>query len=58
MVKARARGQEGTQTFAPLRAVVEIPTCAIATFHGSHRFDAFALAVAAAVVFEALVDIY
>ena len=45
------------KTFAALRSVVGIPSCAIATFHGSIRVGAFAAAVAAAVVALALVDV-
>ena len=47
-----------TQTFAALRSVVDIPSWAIVTFHGSHRVDAFAFVVTAAVVFQALVHVY
>ena len=46
-----------TQTFAVFRSVVDITSWAIVTFHGSQRVDAFAFAIAAAVVFEALVDV-
>ena len=46
-----------TQTFAALRAIVGEPSWAVATFHRSHRVHAFAFAVAAAVVFQALVHI-
>ena len=45
------------QTFAARRSVVGIPSRAILACHGSRRVDAFAFAVAAAVVFEALVDV-
>ena len=41
------------QTFAALRTVVVIPSWAIAAFHSSRCVDAFAFAVAAAVVFRA-----
>ena len=44
-------------TFAALNPVVDIPSCAIAALHGSHRVDAFAFAVTAAVIFQALVDV-
>ena len=40
-----------THTFAALRSVVGIPSWAIAAFHGSRRVNAFAFAVAAAIVF-------
>ena len=45
------------QTFAALRPVVDISSWAIATFpiNASHRVGACAFAVAAAVVFRALV---
>ena len=46
-----------TQTSAALRSVVDITSWAIATFHGSHRVDACAFAVAAAVVVQALVHV-
>ena len=46
-----------TQTFAALRPVVGVASCAIFTLGGSRRVGAFACAVAAAVVFRALVDI-
>ena len=46
------------QTFAALRSVVDITSWAIVTFHGSHRVDAFAFVVTAAVVFQALVHVY
>ena len=46
-----------TQTFAALRAVIGIPSWAIATFHGSHRVCACTFTVAAAVVALALVDV-
>ena len=48
---------EDTQTFAALRSVVDIPKWATAAFHGSNRVYAFAFAVTATVVFQALVDI-
>ena len=48
---------EVTQTFASLRTIIGIPSWAIAAFHGSRRVDAFAFAVAAAVVFQALVHL-
>ena len=44
-----------TQTFAALRPVVGIPRWAIAAFYRSRRVDAFAFAVAAAIIFQALV---
>ena len=46
-----------TQTFAALRSVILIPSWAIATLEGSSRVGACAFAVAAAVVFRALVDV-
>ena len=46
-----------TQTFAARRSVILIPSWAIATLEGSRRVVAFAFAVAAAVVFRALVDV-
>ena len=46
-----------TQTFAALRSVVDIASVAILTLGGSHRVGAFAFAVAAAVIFLALVHI-
>ena len=61
--KARARARAHThththtQTFAALRSVIDITSWAIVTFHGSRRVDAFAFAVAATVVFCALVDV-
>ena len=46
-----------TQTFAARRSVVHKPSWAIFTLEGSRRVVAFAFAVAATVVFRALVDI-
>ena len=52
----RENGRErGRETCAALCAVVDIPNWTIAAFHGSDRVYAFTLAVAAAVVFKALV---
>ena len=45
------------QTFAALRPVFGVASCAIATYHGSRRVHAFALAVAAAIVVQALVHV-
>ena len=56
-MKAHTHTHTHTQTFAALRSVVDIPSWAIATLEGSHRVVAFAFAVAAAVVFRALVDV-
>ena len=50
------RGHGGC--LAALRSVVDITSWAIVTFHGSHRVDAFAFVVTAAVVFQALVHVY
>ena len=46
-----------TQTFAALRSDVGIPSWAIAAFYRSHRVDAFTFAMAATVVFQALVHV-
>ena len=46
-----------TQTFAALSPVVDITRWAIAAFHGSLRVHAFAFAVTASVVLQALVNI-
>ena len=46
-----------THTFAARRSVVHKPSRAIFTLEGSRRVVAFAFAVAATVVFRALVDI-
>ena len=56
-MKAHTHTHTHTQTFAALRSVVDIPSCAIFTLGGSRRVGAFACAVAAAVVCRALVDI-
>ena len=48
---------EDTQTFAALRPVVDILSCAIAAFHRSNRVYAFACAVAAAIESRALVEV-
>ena len=46
-----------TQTFAAQRSVVGVASWAILTLEGSHRVGAFAFAVAAAVAFQAFVDV-
>ena len=46
-----------SRTFAALVAIVGPPSCTIVTFHTPQEVDAFAVAVASAVVFQALVDI-
>ena len=46
-----------TQTFAFLSSVVAPSTRAVAAFHASGRVHALPLFVAAALVFEALVDV-
>ena len=48
---------EGTQTFAALRPVVDVPSWAILTLEGSHRVGALAFAVAAAVVRRAFIHV-
>ena len=50
-------GYHYAQTFAALSAVVDIASGAIATRHGSHRVDAFAFVVTAAIVFQAVVNV-
>jgi len=52
----RSRRRRGD--FAALRSVVDVPTWAIATLHGSRRVRAYAFAVAAAVVTQALVHVF
>ena len=50
-------GKLPMQTFAALRSIVGIASCAVATFHGTRRVHTLAFTVAAAVAFRALVHV-
>ena len=56
-IKTHTHTHTHTQTFAPLRSVIGKASWAFLAFHGSIRVDAFASAVAAAVVALALVNV-
>ena len=49
--------QQQTQTFAALLSIVGQSSWAITAFHATLRVDAFAVLVATAVVFRALVHV-